>query len=95
MSSGKLLLGVLAGVAAGAVIGILLAPDKGSVTRRKISKKGDDYVDALKDKFNDLLESVTDSVETAKKEAEVLIEKGKSKAYEIKNAVHEKMANHS
>ena len=35
MSKGKLLLGVLAGVAAGALLGILMAPDKGSETRKK------------------------------------------------------------
>ena len=36
MKAGKVFLGVLAGVAAGAVLGILFAPDKGSKTRKKI-----------------------------------------------------------
>jgi gas vesicle protein len=43
MSSGKVLLGVLAGVAVGATLGILFAPDKGSNTRKKITQKSDDY----------------------------------------------------
>ena len=38
MGSGKVLLGVLAGVAVGATLGILFAPDKGSETRKKISQ---------------------------------------------------------
>ena len=52
MSSGKVLLGLLAGVAAGALLGILFAPDKGAVTRKKITKKSDEYADALREKFD-------------------------------------------
>jgi len=36
MDSGKVFLGVLAGITAGALLGILFAPAKGSETREKI-----------------------------------------------------------
>ena len=36
MSTGKVMLGILAGLAAGEALGILFAPDKGSETRKKI-----------------------------------------------------------
>jgi gas vesicle protein len=58
MSSGKILLGVLAGVAAGALIGILFAPDKGSETRKKIVEKGEDYVDDIKEKVGGLIDDL-------------------------------------
>ena len=47
MEKGKIVLGVLGGIAVGALIGVLFAPDKGSVTRRKISKKGEEYLDDI------------------------------------------------
>ena len=59
MSSGKVLLGVLAGVAAGALIGILFAPDKGTETRKKIIEKGEDYVDGIKEKINGIVDDLT------------------------------------
>ena len=63
MESGKVILGFLGGIAAGALLGILFAPEKGTRTRRKIINKGQDCVDDLKDKFDDLLASVTEKYE--------------------------------
>ena len=58
MNSGKVILGALAGIAAGALIGILFAPDKGSESRNKIVKKGEDYLDSVKEKFNSILDTI-------------------------------------
>jgi gas vesicle protein len=55
MSRGKIILGIMAGAAAGALIGVLFAPDKGTETRKKIVHKGEEYVDNLKEKVNGLL----------------------------------------
>lgn len=90
-NNGKVLLGVLAGVAVGATLGILFAPDKGSNTRKKISKKGEDYAEGLEDKFNEFIESITQKFETLKEEAAVAAQNGQATAEEateaVKNAV--------
>lgn len=64
-NTSKILLGFVAGAAIGGALGILLAPDKGSETRRKLAEKGSDIGDSLsqfgdtvKDKFNDVVEGV-------------------------------------
>jgi len=75
MSSGKVVLGLLAGVAVGALAGILFAPAKGTRTRKRILKKGGEYVDAVKDKFDELLDVVTEKVEKVKEQVSDLTEK--------------------
>ena len=87
MSSGKVVLGLLAGVAAGALLGILFAPDKGSKTRRQIMDKSEDYADELKSKFDEVIDSITEKFVKTKEDAEDLAAKGKSKYDEVKKDV--------
>jgi gas vesicle protein len=79
MSTGKVLLGLLAGIAAGALLGILFAPDKGSVTRKKLSKKGDDFAEELKGKFDEFLDDMSEKVEKVKGDVSGAAEEAKSK----------------
>ena len=87
MNSGKVLLGVLAGFAAGALVGVLFAPDKGSVTRKKISKKSEDYADAVKEKFNDLLDGISEKFEKVKEDLEKEIPKAKGSKKDAESAM--------
>ena len=45
MSKGNTIAGLLVGLAAGAALGVLFAPEKGSDTRKKIASKGRKRVD--------------------------------------------------
>ena len=67
MSSGKTALGLLAGVAIGATLGILFAPDKGSETRRKLNEQGKKFADDVKDKFDKGKEKFKDMKEDFEK----------------------------
>jgi gas vesicle protein len=78
MSTTKILFGFLAGAVAGAAIGILFAPDKGSETRRKISDESQDLAENLKGKFNNLVDGVKEKFSSIKSEAEDVSEKGYS-----------------
>jgi gas vesicle protein len=80
MNSGKTVLGVLAGLAVGAALGILFAPDSGSATRKKISKKGSDYADGLTDQFNDLVDTMTTKFDKLKAEATKMAKETEAKA---------------
>jgi gas vesicle protein len=87
MNSGKILVGILAGVAAGAALGILFAPDKGIDTRKKITKKGDDYVGDVEDKFNNLLERITDKVDGMRKDAVKMADHWKDRIDKVETIV--------
>ena len=95
MTSGKVLLGALAGVAIGAAAGILLAPESGAATRKKISKKGNGYASELGDKFNELVDGMTQKFEAMMAEATHKVENGKSRAEnalaEVSNSAKAKM----
>lgn len=86
MNTGKIVLGVLAGAAIGASLGILFAPDKGSNTRRKISQKGEDFIDGIKNKFNEYADNLKRGVEDLENEAENMADKGKAKAQQFEES---------
>ena len=65
---------LLAGMAIGAIAGILIAPDEGSRTRKKLLKKAKKYKKTLedkaeeyKDKAADLKENIEGAVKDVKK----------------------------
>jgi gas vesicle protein len=84
MKSGKVFLGIVAGVAVGAILGILFAPDKGWNTRKRISKKAEDVADELREKFDEFLDSISVKVDEAKEQASDMSEKVKSKVNDVK-----------
>jgi gas vesicle protein len=77
MNTNKLVLGILGGIAAGAIAGILFAPAKGCKTRKRMMHKGKDYVDDLKDKFEDLYQEVADKYKNVIEETNEMISEKK------------------
>lgn len=67
----------LAGIALGVAIGVLIAPDKGSATRKKLADKGKD----LKDQFNDFVDSWSEKLDALKGDAEEIATAARAEPY--------------
>ena len=87
MKNSDVVVGILGGLAVGAILGVLFAPDKGSNTRRKIAEKGTDLKDNLKGNFNDFVVSIEDQYSNFTSNAEEVIEDGKSKLERMSNDI--------
>ncbi len=73
----------LTALAAGAAIGLLLAPASGAETRKKLAKKGSD----LKDRLADMLDEGGELIEKLKGDAKDLADKAKDTANTTKDRV--------
>ena len=71
------------GFAAGLLAGVLFAPSTGTETRERLARRGRE----LKDKFNDLVDSLSEKFATVEDEAEEMMEKGRQKARAFRSEV--------
>ena len=62
-TSTKLILGIAGAVAAGVVIGILIAPEKGSDMRQKVKDTAGDWANKVSDFFSEGYETIKSKVQ--------------------------------
>lgn len=91
MKNSKVVAGILTGVTAGVLLGILFAPHSGKRTRREIALKGNGVKDDVKGKFDQILNTINNKYEMVLKEAGNIVDNGKAKynvsKEEIKNII--------
>ena len=73
MSYSKMITGILAGAAVGAILGVLFAPDKGSDTRRKIANKAGDIKDSVKNSIGSLTNGIKEAYAGTKGEIDKVL----------------------
>lgn len=93
MSYKKTLAGFAAGAAVGALAGILLAPDKGSNTRKKIANKTGDMSDSIKHSFSDFIDSMKGMYKGAEKKVEEMDDVARAKMNGLKAEAKQKIEN--
>ena len=89
MASKKSFFSLLAGLAAGAAIGILYAPDKGWKTRARVKKAAENGYDDLKDNLGDLGTKVDEKTAQAKASIKDIRETLREKGAEIKESTRD------
>ena len=82
-NTSRSLLAFLFGAAAGAVVGLLYAPEKGSHTREKLSFLLDKYKKELEDLIQELVKAKTTPESVAKSEGQRVIKNAKDKAEKL------------
>ncbi len=88
-NSGSSLLAFLIGAAAGSIIGILYAPDKGSNTRDKLSYRLHKYRQSLEELIDDLINDEASAFSEAKSNSEQVVNDAREKAERLLEDVDE------
>ena len=93
MTKKNLITGIIAGAAAGAIIGYLFATESGAALRKKIAEKGTDLGDIFKEKISELGDVVKDELSSIVSSAGGIIEKKVKNGSEMAEETAEKWTN--
>lgn len=95
-NTSKAAVALLVGVAIGAGIGILFAPDEGTKTRKKLKDGFDEKKDELKKKFDEISSSLKSKLQTSESDLQTafedIAENPDGKANEIIDSLEQKLA---
>ncbi len=86
MKVGKVFFGILTALTLGLMGGILLAPRKGSKTRKDILDTGEDYTERFKNNFDGFLKNLTKKVKNISYNAKETVSKDKDKHEQAQRA---------
>jgi len=87
MKANKVILGAIGGLATGAILGILFAPQSGKQTRKKIKDKSREFKDHMKEDFDKMLEKIDSKYHSVSEDAHHFLHNGKAK---IENEIEKK-----
>lgn len=90
MTTTKLIVGILGAAAAGVIIGVLIAPEKGSDLRSNIKKTAEDWVDEISDWMGKGKEYLSEMKGRMASEAEELKEEGEQVVNGLKGNITRK-----
>ena len=86
--NGKIVTSLLAGLAAGAFLGIIFAPEKGSETREKLNESLADLTDAIKERAEEQFDQLSDFKDK-------IVAAVKSKIGRAEDAIDEEIEEHA